>query len=361
MHAYAVPLGSTTIEQIEIDLPEPTGTEVELTVQHSGVCHSDVHLRAGYYDLGARGQMRLTDRGIPYPLVLGHEIVGVVSKVGPDVLDVQVGDLRLVYPWIGCGDCHRCAAGLDNLCLSGRVVGVNNPGGYAESVRVPHERYLLDIDGLDARSAAALACSGVTAFSAVKKVLPLPPTTPVLVIGAGGVGLTAIAVLKALGHEAIVSVDVDAASLAVARELGAQSVVQSTGEGVRADVLEVTGGPVEAVIDLVNNADTAALAFDLLTKGGVLVQVGLFGGDFTVPTVLMPLKVLTLRGSYVGTLDELQELIRHARNGSLPPTPVIDGELNLEGVRDSLDRLAAGGVAGRIVLTRSADLSPLNT
>lgn len=296
MYAYAVMEGETTIREIEVDVPAAEGHEVVLQVLHAGVCHSDVHLRLGYYALGSRGQMRLTDRGIPYPLVLGHEIVGVVQQVGPDTRGVAVGDVRLIYPWIGCGHCHRYEAGRDNLGLAGRALGVNRHGGYAESLRVPDEKYLLDITGIDPAAAAPLTYSGVTAFSAVNKMLPLPPSTPVVVIGAGGVGLTVIAVLVALGHQEICAVDVNEANLALARSIGASKTVVAGSHHAAADVMSVTGGPVEAVIDLVNSPQTVAIAFDILTKGGHLVQLELFDGEMVVPAALMPLKIVTLQG-----------------------------------------------------------------
>jgi propanol-preferring alcohol dehydrogenase len=111
-----------------------------------------------------------------------------------------------------------------------------------------------------------------------------------------------------------------------------------------------TGGPVAAVIDFVNNGATAATAFDILRKGGRMVQVGLFGGDFTIPTALLTLKIITVQGSFVGSLRELEELVRLAKEGVLPHIPIIDGVLDAVSVEAALDRLKAGAVPGRIVL-----------
>jgi len=350
MRAFAVPEGSTALTEMQLPTPVPQGTEVLLRVTRSGVCHTDTHLRAGYYDLGRRGKLRLTDRGIPYPLTMGHEVVGVVEAAGPDAEGVETGSTRLVYPWIGCGECGACLAGRENACPKGRNLGVARPGGYADHLLVPHPRYLLDIGDLDPSWAAIMACSGLTAYGAVSKVLPLPPDAPVVVTGTGGVGLTAVATLRALGHRAICAVDRVEANLAVARELGASMTVAVTGEGLAGAVLAVTGGPVAAVIDFVNNELTASAAFDVLSKGGTMVQVGLFGGELTIPTALLALKMITVQGSFVGTLPELGEVLELAKRGVVPRIPLIEEELSLKGVTDSLDRLAAGGVAGRIVL-----------
>ncbi|AIJ24677.1 alcohol dehydrogenase [Amycolatopsis methanolica] len=351
MHAFAVSGEGADVTDVELPTPSPAGTQVLLKVERSGVCHNDTHLRQGFYDLGARGKMRLTERGMTYPLVMGHEVVGTVVRVGERVSAHRPGDLRLVYPWIGCGECARCRDGADNHCANGRNLGVARPGGYAEHILVPDEKYLVDIEGLDPSWAATLACSGLTAFSAVHKVLPLPPDDPIVVIGAGGVGLTAIATLKALGHESICAVDLSEDNLSVAKGLGASATVLATGEVSQA-IIGTCGGPVAAAIDFVNNRATATAAFDALRKAGRLVQVGLFGGELTVPTALMALKMITISGSFVGTPAELNALVELARRGALPRIPVVEAPLTAASVQESLDRLSGGGVAGRIVLRR---------
>src|SRR5690625_5172988 len=237
MHVYAVQPEDTTIHDLEVPTPKPAGKEVLLRVARAGVCHTDTHLREGGYDLGSAGMMSLKDRGIEYPVVMGHEVVGVVEAVGDDVETVQPGDQRLIYPWIGCGKCRECRAGRDNQCATGRNLGVARHGGYAEFILVPDEKYLADIEGLDPSWAATLACSGLTAYSAVDRIMPLDPHEPVVVIGAGGLGLTAIAVLRYRGHENICAVDVSEANLKLAQELGATHVVTS-GEQAAHDIRE---------------------------------------------------------------------------------------------------------------------------
>lgn len=351
MRAYAVLEGTNEITEITLPTPAPTGAEVLLRVLHAGVCHSDIHLLEGGYDLGSRGMMMLKDRGVPYPLVMGHEVVGVVEGVGPEASADLVGQVLLVFPWIGCGQCSTCRGGRDNACANGRMLGVQRHGGYAEHILVPHEQYLVDISGLDPAWAATLACSGLTAFSAANKVRHLDPDDPVVIIGAGGVGLTAIALLHAAGHRHIVAVDLSAQNLKLATEMGAAKTVQAGDAGLAADIVDSAGGPVAAVIDFVNGTSTAIHAFDALAKGGLLVHVGLFGGEMTIPTALIPVKMLTLQGSYVGTLAELQELVELAKAGAVPHIPIISGRLDAAAVASSLTRLVQGGVAGRYVLS----------
>jgi alcohol dehydrogenase/propanol-preferring alcohol dehydrogenase len=351
MHAFAVlSADDRSIVDIELPTPEPAGNEVRLRVLHSGVCHSDVHLREGSWDLGSAGSLDMAS-GQKYPLVMGHETVGVVEAVGSEVTGVKVGEVRLVYPWIGCGACEECQAGRENLCVTAPALGIAKPGGYADTILVPHERYLLDIEGLDPAWAATLACSGLTSYSAARKALPADPTSPVVVIGAGGVGLMAIAALRALGHPAVIAVDLNERNLELATDLGASATVSATEPKLAAAIFAAAGGPASSVIDFVNSSSTAPVAFAVLRKGGRMVQVGLFGGELVVPTVMLPLKVATIQGSYVGTLDELRELVEIAKTGGLPHPPISTAELSAARVEETLDRLKAGGVPGRIVLS----------
>ena len=164
------------------------------------------------------------------------------------------------------------------------------------------------------------------------------------------IGLTAIATLSALGHQAICAVDLSERNLELARQFGATSTVRSADEGLSAKIVAASGGPVAAIIDFVNNSQTAPVAFDSLRKGGRLIQVGLFGGELTVPTALMALEMLTIQGSFVGTPEELNRLIALAKEDAIPHIPIIDAELSAAAVAESLDKLTHGGVPGRVVL-----------
>jgi D-arabinose 1-dehydrogenase-like Zn-dependent alcohol dehydrogenase len=238
------------------------------------------------------------------------------------------------------------------------MLGIQRFGGFARQVHVPHERYLVDTTGLDEPWAATLACSGLTSYSAVSKVLPLDPEDWVAVIGTGGVGLMAVAVLKALGHRAIAVIDVNGERLELAVGMGARIAINSAAGLASEDVVTRLGGPVIAAVDFVNSGQTADLAFGALAKGGTLVSVGLFGGEVTIPTALVAIKCLTIRGSFVGTLAELEELIALARRGGLPQTPVIGGDLGADALNAALEALAAGTVRGRIVLSQLSSPTP---
>ena len=147
---------------------------------HCGVCHSDLHIWEGYYDLGGGKKMSLKDRGVMLPLAMGHEIVGRVAKLGPDAKGVKVGDLRIVFPWLGCGTCEKCLAEEDNMCLTPRSLGVYANGGYGTHVIAPHPRHLVDPGTLDPAVAATYACSGITVYSAIRKAMPIPPNEAIV-------------------------------------------------------------------------------------------------------------------------------------------------------------------------------------
>jgi alcohol dehydrogenase/propanol-preferring alcohol dehydrogenase len=210
----------------------------------------------------------------------------------------------------------------------------------------------VDPGTLDPALAATYACSGITVFSAIRKCMPLAADEPIVLVGAGGLGLNAIAILKAMSHQLIISVDVSAAKREGALKAGASHAVDGSGEGVAKRIMEAAGGPVAAVIDLVNGTATARFAFDSLRKGGKLIQVGLFGGELTVALPIMAIRALTVQGSYVGSVKDLRELVALAQSGklqSLPVEVVPQDEANA-----ALMRLRDGSVAGRIVLRAEA-------
>jgi alcohol dehydrogenase, propanol-preferring len=353
MRAWAVIESGQPLKEIDLPTPEPKGSEVLLEVTYCGVCHSDLHIWDGYYDVGGGQKMSLKDRGVVLPLAMGHEIVGRVVKLGPDASGVKPGDVRIVFPWLGCGKCEKCLSEDDNMCtVAAKSLGVFANGGYGTHVIAPHPRHLVDPGSLDPAVAATYACSGITVYAAIKKVMPLKPTQPIVLVGAGGLGLNAIAVLKALKHENIISVDISAEKRDAAMKAGATKTVDGSGEGVAKRIMEAAGGPVPAVIDLVNGTATARFAYAALDKGGKLIQVGLFGGELTLALPVMAMRALTVQGSYVGNPKELRELVRLAQAGDLEALPVATIPQNQ--ANEALSRLRDGKVTGRLVLKAEA-------
>ena len=209
----------------EIDTPTPTGKQVLVKVKAVGVCHSDLHLWEGGYDTGD-GFMKVTDRGVKFPVIPGHEVVGTVAEIGDSVEGVKVGDDVLVYPWIGCGNCPTCEKGDTNLCEAPQSLGVFQDGGYAEYSLIPDYKFLAKISGIDLEGAASLACSGLTAYTAVKKAISNSPEN-ILIVGAGGLGLMGVQIAKALSNAKIICADLTDEKLQKAKEMGADHTVNT--------------------------------------------------------------------------------------------------------------------------------------
>ncbi|MES2535682.1 MAG: alcohol dehydrogenase [Pseudomonadota bacterium] len=351
MKAWAVVKNGVPLEKIDRPEREPKGTEVVLDVTHCGVCHSDLHFWKGSYNLGGGKTLKLAERGVLLPRAPGHEVSGRVVKIGPDATGVAIGDRRVIYPWLGCGHCERCLNGNDNLCEKANSIGVIQDGGFGEQVVVPHPKFLVDLGDLDPALAATLACSGITVYSAIKKIMPMAPHEPVVLIGAGGLGLAAISMLKALGHENIVSVDISAGKRAAALEMGATKVVDGSGSDAGALILEATGGPVQAVIDFVNASATAQVGLDSLGKGGKLILVGVAGGELVLSLASLIFKPRTIQGSVTGTPQDLRDVVALARSGKLKAIPLTI--LPKDEANAALTMLHDGQVSGRIVLAAS--------
>jgi alcohol dehydrogenase/propanol-preferring alcohol dehydrogenase len=353
MKSFQVTEFNAPLREVESPTPQPQGTQVLLKVKAAGVCHSDLHIWEGGYDLGhGRKPLSLKDRGVSLPRTMGHETVGEVLAFGPDAKavagDLKIGDVALVYPWLGCGKCDVCLAGEENMCLKPASLGVYCDGGYADHMTVPHPKYLLNLRGLDPVTAAPYACSGVTTYSALKKV-EADFNTPIVIFGAGGLGLMALSLLKAMGGKGAIVVDIDARKREAAEAAGALATVDGGAPDALEQLVRKAGGPIRAVIDLVGNAKTTQLGFDCLSKGGKLVIVGLFGGGATWALPLIPIKAITIQGSYVGNLRETQELLDLVRSKKIAPIPVTP--MPLAKANQALIDLQKGRLVGRAVLT----------
>ncbi|SMQ55996.1 unnamed protein product [Zymoseptoria tritici ST99CH_1A5] len=199
------------------------------------------------------------------PVVGGHEIFGTIAKVGPDaeglvsddIASLDVGAKRIVYHWLGCSNCTDQEK--DNLCGAQQRLVTLRHGGLDGNVVVPHPKCLIDPGDLDPTVACTFGCAGVTAISAVSKILPVPADDPVLLIGAGGVELATISALRAYGHRNIISVGIGDDKLAAASKAGATTVINSSQGDPAKAITEACGGPVLSVVDFVNNSEATAI------------------------------------------------------------------------------------------------------
>ena len=348
MRCYCVIHHGQPLERVDWPVPVPQGTQVLVKVRAAGLCHTDLHLWEGHYDIGGGKKLTLAERGIKPPLTLSHEIVGEVVSAGSEAGPVPLGRTMLVHPWIGCGECAACRRGEENLCTQPQVMGIKQPGGFAEYTVVPHPRYLVDIDGLDPAAATPLACAGLTTYSALRKFGARLHEGPVVIIGAGGLGLMAIEVLKALGGQGAIVVDIDPVKREAALAAGALKVIDARASDVVAQIQAATGGGARAVLDLVGATPTVTLAMACSARGGHIVICGLMGGDLTLALPVIPMRPLTLQGSYVGTLQELRELVALAQRRTMKPIPVT--RRPLAEANDALMALHEGRIVGRTIL-----------
>ena len=324
----------------------PQGAEVVVRISACGVCHSDLHMAEGFFDLGDGKHFGL-EKVLKPPRTLGHEIVGTVVAQGPDAAG-ELGRSAIVFPWIGCGQCALCARGDEHLCARPESLGTTRDGGFSTHVRVPHPKYLVDHSGIDAAFAATLACSGLTAYSALKKVPKATEQAPVVIIGAGGVGLAAVALAKALHGLGPIVVDIDPAKRQAALDAGASRVVDPSDPDAAKSLARSSSEGIAAVLDFVGSSRTFEFANAVVGKGGKIIIVGLFGGSATLQLPLIPMRSISIGGSYVGSLAELRELVALAQKGVLPALPLSARKLSE--VQNVLDELRAGKVTGRAIL-----------
>ena len=344
MKQYQTTGSATPLTLVESPTPEPTGTEVLLATRTCGVCHSDVHLHEGEFDLGGGRKLPVGAAG----MTLGHEIMGEVVAVGPDAEGVSVGDRRVVYPWIGCGTCATCARGDEHLCMAPRNLGIQAGGGFGDHVLAPHPRYLFDFGEVDEGLAATYACSGLTAYSSLKRVGTLGEGEHLVIVGAGGLGMMALAIGRAaFGYEPIV-VDIDDEKLAAAMTAGAKAVFNTRDAGAAKEVQAMTGGGAVAALDFVGSEPSSGFGLSVLRKGGRLVVVGLYGGQLTMPLPFLPMQARVIEGNYVGNLQDMDELMGLVRAGRIPPIQVSERPASEAG--EVLADLKAGRILGRAVL-----------
>jgi NAD+-dependent secondary alcohol dehydrogenase Adh1 len=326
------------LEIVERPVPEPEGSRsVVVRIGGAGVCATDLHAIDGLME----------PAGLKPPVVLGHENAGWVHAVGDDVTAAEVGDAVLVYPAYSCGLCVPCRRGLDVHCERHQFTGLTQDGGFADYVLVD-ERSLLKLpDGVDPVEVAPHADAGITAYHAVKKLLPrLEPGSTAAVIGVGGVGHIALQLVRVLGAARVVGIDTDERRRRLAKELGADDVLGEE-DDVSGAVRELTNGAgADIVLDFVGTDETHASAMQMLARRGLYSIVG-YGGIVSHPSVAFVVGETVVAGNLVGSWIDLWELLQLHRRGDV----TLRSEMHpLEDVNDVLDSLRNGEVTGRAVL-----------
>ncbi len=330
VHAFDQPLALD-----ELPVPQPGPGEILVKIEASGVCHTDLH--------AARGDWPVKPT---LPFIPGHEGVGLVAAVGSGVTDVREGD-AVGVPWLysACGHCTYCVTGWETLCESQRNTGYSVNGGFAEYVVAPSAYVGHLPDGADFAAMAPILCAGVTTYKGLKET-DARPGEWVAISGIGGLGHVAVQYAKAMGFH-VAAIDVDPAKLALATRLGADLAIDGREPDAAATLVRETGGGAHGV--LVTAVSTAAFgqAIAMTRRKGTVSLVGLPPGDFPLPIFPVVLKRITVRGSIVGTRQDLTEAIAFAAEGAVRANVSVEP---LAAINHVFDRMERGQIEGRIVL-----------
>ena len=308
--------------------------EALVDIEYCGVCHTDLHVAHG-------------DFGKVPGRVLGHEGIGIVKEIAPDVKSLQVGD-RVNVAWFfeGCGACEYCTTGRETLCRTVKNAGYSVDGGMAEQCIVTADYAVKVPEGLDPAQASSITCAGVTTYKAIKEA-QLQPGQWTVIFGAGGLGNLAVQYAKKVFNAHVVAVDINNDKLALAKEVGADIVINGHEvEDVAALIQEKTGGAHSAIVTAVSKV-AFNQAVDSVRAGGRVVAVGLPSEMMDLSIVKTVLDGIQVIGSLVGTRKDLEEAFQFGAEGLVVPVvqkrPVSD-------TVDVFDEMEAGTIQGRMVL-----------
>ncbi|HEP1804296.1 TPA: alcohol dehydrogenase AdhP [Streptococcus suis] len=335
MKAVVVNPESTGVVVVEKELRPLEAGEALVQIEYCGVCHTDLHVAQG-------------DFGKVPGRVLGHEGIGIVTEIAPDVTSLKVGD-RVSVAWFfqGCGMCEYCTTGRETLCRTVKNAGYSVDGGMADQCIVTADYAVKVPEGLDPAQASSITCAGVTCYKAIKEA-HLEPGQWIAIYGAGGLGNLAVQYAKKVFNAHVIAVDINNDKLELAKEVGADVTINGLEvEDVPGYIKEITGGGAHSTVVTAVSKVAFNQAIDSVRAGGYVVAVGLpseYMDLSIVKTVLDGIKVV---GSLVGTRKDLEEAFHFGAMGLVVPVvqkrPVEDAEA-------VFDEMAAGTIQGRMVL-----------
>ncbi|WP_022887529.1 zinc-dependent alcohol dehydrogenase family protein [Glaciibacter superstes] len=322
----------------EVPDPTPSAAGVVVRVGATGLCRSDWHGWQGH------------DDGIALPHVPGHELVGVIESTGPDVHRFEVGQ-RVTVPFVcACGRCPECQGGNAQVCRNQTQPGFTHWGSYAERVAlhdadvnlipVPHD--------LDAGAAALLGCRFATSYRGLVHQARLQAGETLVVIGCGGVGLSAVMIGRALGAT-VIAVDISPDALAAAIRVGATHTVNSAGlteSEVVTAIRGLTDDGANVSLEALGRESTVAIGIRSLATRGRHVQIGLLADDPRVPLGVVISKELSVLGSHGMPAADYPELLALVASGRLRPQDLIERRITLDEAPEALAAMshAAPGV-----------------
>lgn len=342
MHAAIVEQYGLELTLQELPIPTIGPGQILVRTEACGVCHTDLH--------AARGDWPVKP---PLPFIPGHEAIGRVVRKGDGVTGVQEGD-RVGMPWLhsACGHCEYCLSAWETVCADAQFGGYTRNGGFAEYV-VADPNYVAHIpNGLLAVDAAPLICAGVTTYKGIK-VSEAKPGHWLAVSGVGGLGHLAIQYAKAMGL-LVCAVDVDDCKLDHATRLGADVVVNALHGDLAGVVKKQTDGGAHGVLITAASMNAFQQGIGMTRKRGTCVLLGLPPGDLPVPLFDVVANCITVRGSFVGTRQDMAEALAFAANGKVKADIEVQP---LSAINQVMQRLQDGDVASRVVISFSIPMS----
>lgn len=319
----------------ELPIPMPSGGQILVRTEACGVCHTDLHAAQG--DWPVRPTV---------PFVPGHEGIGIVVAVGPCVAAVKEGD-RVGVPWLhtACGRCEHCRSGWETACESAQFTGYTRNGGFAEYI-LADAAYVTHIPrGLSPQEAAPIICAGVTSYKGIR-MTEARPGQWVVISGVGGLGHLAVQYAKAMGLH-VCAVDVDSQKLAHAEQLGAELLIDAREPDAAAAVLKATDGGAHGVLITAPSLSAFKQGIGMTRRRGTCVLVGLPAGEFGVPLFDVVAKCITIRGSFVGTRQDIAEALTFAAEGRVRADTEVQ---SLGSINHVFERLRRGELPARVVL-----------
>jgi propanol-preferring alcohol dehydrogenase len=319
----------------EWDIPEPGTGQIVVKTEVCGVCHTDLHAANGDWPLKPNP-----------PFIPGHEAIGIVCAVGAGVTVVREGD-RVGVPWLysACGHCEYCLSAWETVCPNALFGGYSVNGGFAEYI-LADPNYVAHIpDGLSPTGAAPLICAGITTYKGIKETQTKPGEW-LAVSGCGGLGHLAIQYAKAMGLQ-VCAVDIDDRKLKLAKTLGADLVFNAKTTDAAFELRKQTGGGAHGVLITAPSLIAFKQGIGLTRRRGTCALVGLPPGDFPVPLFDVVSNCITIRGSFVGTREDMAEALAFAVEGKVKAEVELQP---LSEINNIFERLGRGEVPARVVL-----------
>ncbi|EFM97463.1 Alcohol dehydrogenase zinc-binding domain protein [Actinobacillus pleuropneumoniae serovar 11 str. 56153] len=331
--AVVAPQCDGTVEIVERDIPEIKNGEALVEVEYCGVCHTDLHVAAGDY-------------GKKPGRILGHEGIGIVKSIAPDVTNLKVGD-RVSIAWMfeSCGSCEYCTTGRETLCRSVKNAGYTVDGGMATHCVVTADYAVKVPDGLDPAQASSITCAGVTTYKGIK-VSGVRAGQWIAIYGAGGLGNLAVQYAKKVFGARVIAIDINDDKLAFAKEVGADLTINPLKEDSVQVIQEKVGGAHAAVVTEVSKVAFNA-AVSCVRAGGRVVAIGLPPEtmDLSIPRIV--LDGIEIVGSLVGTRQDLAEAFQFGAEGLVVPLVQLR---RLDEANDIFQEMRDGKIQGRMVI-----------